>query len=26
VGEIVSIEESRTDTSLVYVHRGYRAL
>lgn len=26
VGEIVSIEESRTGTSLVYVHRGYRAL
>jgi flavin reductase (DIM6/NTAB) family NADH-FMN oxidoreductase RutF len=26
VGEIVSIEEGRGDTSLVYVHRGYRSV
>ncbi len=26
VGEIESLQEGRTDTSLAYVHRGYRAL
>jgi flavin reductase (DIM6/NTAB) family NADH-FMN oxidoreductase RutF len=26
VGEIVSLEEGRGDTSLAYVHRGYRSL
>jgi flavin reductase (DIM6/NTAB) family NADH-FMN oxidoreductase RutF len=26
VGEIQSIEEGRSDTSLAYVHRGYRSL
>ena len=26
VGEIVSIEEGRGDTSLAYVHRGYRSV
>jgi flavin reductase (DIM6/NTAB) family NADH-FMN oxidoreductase RutF len=26
VGEIVSLEEGRGDTSLAYVHRGYRSV